>query len=528
MRRLLAHRDARRYLFGQLLSSFGDTALWLALAIWIKMLTGSAAAAGLSFFMIALGMLFSPLGGLLADRVRRRPLLITANAGTAAMVLLLLLVRGQGQLWLIYAVMFGYGVSSAVLAPAQTALLQALVPEELLAAANSVLQTAQWGMRLVTPLLGAGLLAAFGPAPVVIGDAATFVVAVLTLATLQVAEQRPTPSGERLVAEAAGGMRHIRRSPVLRQATLATVLAVCAFGLSEPAVFAVVAQGLHRPDAFVGVLTAAQGGGAVVAGASAAPVLRRIGEHRLLAVGLGVAAAGFLLQTAATLPTALSGAGLLGAGLPWITVGLMTLFQRLTPPALMGRTQAALTVALSLPQTVAIALGAALISVLGYRFLLLAVALLAALGAVYLSTRRASAPPQHRADPLPVAHPGGADGAVGRLADVQGGPTAVPGKGEVGAGAVADDLAERAADGVEVLPHGGGEGGIALGAADFGGDQDPAEVVREPGERHLAALQRGGALGGEPELVPCSQLGEPCGHFGKGAHQLRAPGAEQV
>jgi MFS family permease len=74
MRRLLAHRSARLYLSGQVMSLFGDSALWLAMGIWIKVLTGSSAAAGLSFFALALGSLCGPLGGMLADKVRRRPL----------------------------------------------------------------------------------------------------------------------------------------------------------------------------------------------------------------------------------------------------------------------------------------------------------------------------------------------------------------------------------------------------------------------------------------------------------------------
>jgi MFS family permease len=125
MRQLLAHRNARLYLCGQIVSLFGDSALWLAMGIWIKVLTGSSAEAGLSFFALALGSLCGPAGGMLADRVRRRPLLITVNLATAAMVLLLLLVRDRHQVWLIYAVMFGYGVSGSVLGPAQTALVQA-------------------------------------------------------------------------------------------------------------------------------------------------------------------------------------------------------------------------------------------------------------------------------------------------------------------------------------------------------------------------------------------------------------------
>lgn len=403
MRRLPADRDARLYLAGQLLSSLGDSALWLALGIWIKTLTGSDAAAGLSFFMLALGSLASPLGGLLADRLRRRPLLIAVNAATAALVLLLLLVRGQGQVWLIYAVLVGYGVSAAVLTPAQTALLQTLLPAELLGAANSALQTAQWGMRLITPLLGAGLLTAFGPAPVVIGDAVTFVVAVLTLAALRVTEQSPRPSGKRLLDEAGDGLRHIRHSPELRHLTVATVLAVCAFGLSEPTVFAVVSQGLHRPNAFLGVLTTVQGAGAIAAGCTATAALRRLGEQRLAAAGLAGTSGGFLLQIAPATPAALTGAALIGAGLPWLMVGLTTLFQRRTPPTLMGRTDAALTLALSVPQTLAIALGAALIAVVGYQLLLLAIAMLTAAAAVYLHIRGAGASRgaglcRHRAD----------------------------------------------------------------------------------------------------------------------------------
>ncbi len=47
MRQLLRIRNARIYLLGDVVSTLGDSALWLAMAIWIKELTGSSAAAGL-------------------------------------------------------------------------------------------------------------------------------------------------------------------------------------------------------------------------------------------------------------------------------------------------------------------------------------------------------------------------------------------------------------------------------------------------------------------------------------------------
>ena len=220
MRALLRDRNARLYLSGQVMSLFGDSALWLAMAIWIKVLTGSSSAAGLSWFALAAGSLFGPLGGMLADRFRRRPLLVATNLATAGLVLLLLLVRDRHQVWLIYTVMFGYGVSGSLLGPAQTALVQTIVPADLLGDANGALQTAQQGLRLVTPLVGAGLFAVLGPVPLVLGDAATFLVAVATLLAIGIREAPVVPLARHWLAELTAGARHIAQAIPLRQLTV--------------------------------------------------------------------------------------------------------------------------------------------------------------------------------------------------------------------------------------------------------------------------------------------------------------------
>jgi MFS family permease len=388
MRALLRHRNARLYLTGQILSLFGDSALWLAIAIWIKVLTGSSSAAGLSWFALAVGSLFGPIGGVLADRCRRRPLLVATNLATACLVLLLLLVRDRHQVWLIYTVMFGYGVSGSLLGPAQTALVQAIVPADLLGDANGVLQTAQQGMRLVTPLVGAGLFAVLGPAPVIVGDAATFLVAVATLLALGVREARVVPPDRHWFAEMTAGAHHIARTIPLRQLTVTAGIVVTAYGLSETIPFAVVSHGLHKSAPFVGVLTAAQGAGAIIAGVAAGPLMRKLSETMLAVLGMACAGAGFLLLIPGHLPPVLAGSALLGASLSWIIAGIMTLFQRRTPPELMGRTDAAFTFSYAVPQTVAIAVGAGLIAILSYRLLLVIIAAVMTLAAGYLATRR--------------------------------------------------------------------------------------------------------------------------------------------
>ena len=388
MRRLITHRDARIYIAGQSFSIIGDSALWLAMGIWVKILTGSNSAAGLTFFAFVCGCMTAPLSGVVVDRLRRRPLLIAANLGGAALVCVLLLAGGRGQVWLIYAVMFGYGAVNGLITAAQTALLTVLVPGDLLGEANSALQMLSQGLRLITPLLGAGLLALAGARPVILLDAGTFAVAAAAVLALRLREPRPdrAPAGWR--AEFTAGLRHVADTRALRQPLIACLIAVSAFGFFETVPFAVVGQGLHRSPEFLGVLNSLQGAGALIGGALAAPVMRRTSERALMAGGLAACAAATLLLITGSLPLVLLAMAGVGLCVVWINVGAVTLIQRRTPGPLLGRVDAALEFAVVVPQAASIALGAALIAAVNYRILLVAMAALIGFSAAYLASRR--------------------------------------------------------------------------------------------------------------------------------------------
>jgi MFS family permease len=388
MRRLLRHRDARIYISGQSLSVIGDSALWLAMGIWVKILTGSNSAAGLTFFAFVCGCLTAPASGVLVDRLRRRPLLITVNLATAGLVCLLLLVAGRDQVWLIYLVMFCYGAANTLIGSAQMALLPALVPGDLLGEANSALQMASKGLRVVTPLLGAGLLAWIGPQPVIGLDAGTFLAAAGTVLALRLREPRPAPTASHWGAEVSAGIRHALATPALRRPLIACVLAAMVFGFFETVPFAVVGSGLHRSPEFLGVLTSLQGVGAVAGGLLAGPVMRRSSEGALIAGGLAACAVSALLLITAVLPLVLVASAALGVCIIWVNVGANTLIQRRTPDFLLGRVDAAVNVAITVPQAGSIALGAALIAVVSYRPLLVAMAVVLAASAGYLAAQR--------------------------------------------------------------------------------------------------------------------------------------------
>jgi MFS family permease len=387
VRRLLARRDARIYLAGQLFSLFGDSSLWLAMGIWVKTLTGSNAQAGLVFFFFTAPSLLAPALGLLADRVRRRPLLLATNTLTAGAVLALLAVTGRGQVWLIDAVMFAYGLSYGVLGPAQSALLTVMLPAELLPDANGALRTAQELLRLIGPLAGAGLFIAVGAHVIAVIDAASFAFPVVSLLLLRVREPVPNAGAGAWASQLTAGIRHIWRTTELRHVIAAGACTTMVFGFGETITYAIASNGLHRPPAFVGVLAALQGAGAVTGGLTAAALVRRLGEGRLIGIAMLIAAAGAALETPPLLPSVLAGSIVFGTAIPWLVVGIITLAQRLTPPELQGRVYAAGETLITTPQTLSIALGAVLITVAGYQILLLAMASTITLAAAYLLTR---------------------------------------------------------------------------------------------------------------------------------------------
>jgi MFS family permease len=410
MKRLLRHRDARIYLSGQTLSTIGDSALWLAMGIWVKILTHSNAAAGLVFFFVVAGISLAPVTGVLVDRVRRRPLSAGANLAAAAMVCALLLVHGRSQVWLIYVVMFGYGVLTALLTSAQTALVPSLVPEDLLGEANTMLQVGSQGMRIFTPLIGAGLLAWAGAAPVILLDAGTFVAAACCLAALSLREPRPVATGSSWWTDLTAGVRYTWETPILRKLLVTTVLALIVIGFMETISFAIVSEGLHKRPPFLGVLVALQAVGAI-AGAVVVPALMKaIGEVLTIAAAIALIGAASLLMITSSMAIVLTGAAVLGASIMFANVTAITLIQRRTRPELMGRVDAALTFASTGPQAISIAVGAALIAVVSYRLLLASIAAMMVVACAYwlAGQRRSPSPPEPETVPAACTAQSGA------------------------------------------------------------------------------------------------------------------------
>jgi MFS family permease len=386
---LRTNRRFRRLFACSTVTKFGESAVYLSLAIWVKDLTGSNAAAGIVFLAITAPGLFAPLLGHLVDRVSRKPLIVGMDLGMAVLFLTLLAVHSAGQVWLIYVITFAYGILST--SPAPPALLKDVLPSEDAAAARGLILAVGQGVRIVSPAVGAGVYVAFGGRALALLGTATFLVSALLLASIHIVESTPEPAMERFRTSVAAGFRFVRGVPLLLRLSLTTLAFVAVVGLLETAIFA-ANQGLGQQTAFLGIITSVQGGGSVLGGLVAGRAVKRWGETGATAVGYSLIAAGLLLCLLRNVPLFLVGVVVFGLGLPFVLIALGTALHLYTPARMQGRANAAVSSVTGAAQAGSIAVGAALIGVLGYQVMYLAMACTAALCAASMLLRRVPQP----------------------------------------------------------------------------------------------------------------------------------------
>ncbi len=393
MKQLLAHRDARLLLAGQTLSAFGDWAMFIPLAVWMKTLTGSSAQAGIVFGVLGLGAFFAPLAGLLADRVRKRPLMILVNFLLAGSVLLLLFVHDRSDAWIIYLVALLYGIGGTVYFPARTALLRLMLPEELLAEANGALTATREGLRIIAPLAGVGLFVWLGGGAVATLDAATFVGSAFFIWRMTMREETPEPEpGEHhFKRDVMAGFRHIRATPALLHVLVGLTAALLVIGFGETLLWYVI-RAIGAQPWFFGFFSTVQGVGSIVGGLTAAKAIHRIGEVPVVALGMVAFGLADLALVVPSYAIVVIAAPLAGIGVAWAIVGYSTVLQTRTPFAVQGRVASAADLTISTSQTVSIATGAFLSTVVDWRLLFVVMSTVVLASAVWMLTRRDESP----------------------------------------------------------------------------------------------------------------------------------------
>lgn len=263
----LRRRDLRLLVGGSTVSLLGDGIYSVAMAVAVLHVSGSASAlAAMSVANLVPRIGFGLLGGVLADRMSRRAVLVTCDLVRLVVVaaLGLLMLTGTPPLWALVLLVAPLGAASGAAAPAFSAILPDLVAEEELVAANGALASVSpFAQMMLGPVLG-GALAAYDVGLALLVDAATFgvsAVCVLLLRPETVHERGPRPVPWAHFRE---GLAYVRATPWLATNLLAgLVITFTVSGCMTMLPF-LVAKGYGAPTATFGYLLAAGGAAATV------------------------------------------------------------------------------------------------------------------------------------------------------------------------------------------------------------------------------------------------------------------------
>ncbi len=266
----LRYRNYRLFWSGQLISVTGTFMQGIALQWLVLTLTPNPLALGI-VAALQWGPLIVPFGGAIADRWPRRNVLVVTqtSAGLLALVLWMLTVTHQTQLWQVYLLALVLGLVNAVDMPTRQAFVSEMVEKDSLLNAVSLNSVQFNAARIAGPGLAGLLIALLGVPPLFLLNAISYVAVIAGLLLMRSAELVPVPlmgklQGMERIRAIGDGARFVRGNPQLL-VTFLLVAVVGTLGFNFNTLLPLEAyDALHAGPEVFGLLTSALGIGALV------------------------------------------------------------------------------------------------------------------------------------------------------------------------------------------------------------------------------------------------------------------------
>jgi MFS family permease len=329
----------RRYIGGQSISLIGTWMQMTAQSWLVLTLTHSGTMLGVVVALQTLPVLvLGPYGGVIADRVDKRRLMIVLQSamGLQALALGLLTLTGSVRVWQIGILAALLGLNNAFENPARQSFMMELVgPEHLRNAVslNSVLANVA---RAVGPAIAGILIATVGTDVCFLVNAGSFVAVLFSLSSMDTSALNPSTPAVRTGGQLRDGLRYVRSTPALLIPLVMMGIAGCLTYEFQVSLPVMADQGLHVGATGFGFMTAAMGVGAVAGGLYVAG-RGKIGLRPLVIAASGFAVAMTLATLAPDLAFEMLALAFVGAGsISFMATGNSTL-QLTAAPEMRGR-----------------------------------------------------------------------------------------------------------------------------------------------------------------------------------------------
>lgn len=356
MKQKLFSKDFTLVVIGQIISLFGNATLRFALPLYLLNETGSSAIYGtVTACAIIPAILLSPVGGIVADRVNKRNVMVILDFFTAALILAFCVLMGGVNLVVLLTVtlMILYGIAGAY-QPSVQASIPVLVGSDRMMEANSIVNMISSFSALLGPVLGGIVYSAYGLKPVLLVCIACFVISAVMEIFIHIPFEKQASEGsvwQTARSDFGQSIRFICKDmPVIGKA----VLAVCGINLFLSSMINVglpylvtevidldAAQANRLYGFAEGILAAGGLAGGVCAGVFAKKLsIRKSGMLIVIAavcqfpiaVSLAVSSSGMVSYVMLT-----AGCFVVMTCCTVYTILMMTFYQTVTPPHLLGK-----------------------------------------------------------------------------------------------------------------------------------------------------------------------------------------------
>ena len=345
---LWLHRDFRNLWAAETISVFGTQISQLALPL-VAVITLEASAfqvALLGVIQFAPFILISLPAGVWVDRMRRKPILVTADVGRALLLASIPLAYWLDVLtiWQLYVVGFVVGILTVFFDVSYQSYLPSLVKRDALVEGNSKLEVSRSAAQLSGPGLAGLLVEAFKAPGAVLVDAISFFVSAVFLFRIKAEERAPTQAERRagpgMKEEVKEGLRWVFGNRYLRwiAASTATFNFFSNMIFSVFLVFAV--RVLELRPGVIGLVFAVSNIGYLVGALIANRLSGRFGVGPTIVIGAAGSVSLLLLAAAPTsnpIPFLIAALGISSIGIPIYNITQVSFRQAITPERLQGR-----------------------------------------------------------------------------------------------------------------------------------------------------------------------------------------------
>jgi MFS family permease len=335
----LSVANYRRYYAGQAISLIGTWMQMTAQSWLVLTLTRSSTDLGLVVAAQTLPVLvLGPYGGVVADRVNKRALMVALQSmmGVQALVLGVLTVSGAVRVWEIGLLAALLGVNNAFENPARQSFMLELVGAEHLRNAVSLNSVLVNVARTIGPAVAGLLIATVGDGVCFLANTVSFVAVIFSLVTMDTTLLNPTPPMPRARGQLRQGLAYVRSVPELLVPLLMMGAVGCLTYEFQVTLPVMARSALHAGASGYGFMTAAMGIGAVCGGLVVA-ARGRTGLPALVAFSAVFAATIAIAAVAPSLATELVALAFVGAAsIAFMSSGNSTL-QLGAAPEMRGR-----------------------------------------------------------------------------------------------------------------------------------------------------------------------------------------------